>query len=627
MQNNSFLSMLIAACLGFSIIGCTGANEPNSNIMPTPKSKAVFAQSNEALYKNNCAMCHDKGSTKAPSRESLALRSPEQLIHVMTKGAMQLQAQGLSIEEKRNLATHLSQTATSITGNINNCSSGSPRRSKITDKEWARWGGDLQNTRFSGSERSNIDSSTISRLKLSWAFGFEGSTAARSQPAVTDNAVFVGSQTGTVYALNRDTGCEWWRYQADAEVRTGIVVGPSKEGSSGILYFGDLKGSIYALDLSSGKEIWKEDISLHRNTTITGTPQLYGSRLYVPVSSQEVISARNPEYACCTFRGSIIAMDAKNGEQIWRRFMVEESTQTGMNRTGKAISYGPSGVPIWSTPTIDEKRRLMYFGTGEHYSEPTTETSDAIVAVHLDTGEIAWIKQLTANDAWNASCGFGEQDNCPDPQGPDWDIGAPPILVQRDNERDLLLVGQKSGLVFALDPSNNGALIWQKRVGRGGYSGGVHWGMTVIRNTLFAPVSDAPSRHPGTVGPPMPGLHALSIDHGSKHWYVSDPSKDCNVASYRCAHSFSAAASASNDTVFAGGLDGIIRAFNAQSGELLWRFDTYKSYKTVNGVQAKGGTLDSGGAVFSGNQMLINSGYDMFGQLPGNVLLVFDIDT
>jgi polyvinyl alcohol dehydrogenase (cytochrome) len=406
----------------------------------------------------------------------------------------------------------------------------------------------------------------------------------------------------------------WWTYDAESEVRVAPTL-----GEDGQLYFGDFNANIYALDAKSGKPVWKASVKDHPAGTITGSPTLHAGRLYVPMSSTEVVSAMKPEYECCNFRGGVTAVDAKTGAKLWRMHTVEPAKQAGVDTKGQP-AFGPSGAPVWSSPTIDVKRGLLYFGTGENYSSPASDKSDAIVAVELATGKVRWWQQTIANDAWNASC-LGDKANCPREDGPDLDFGAPPILTTLADGRDVILAGQKSGMVFALDPDDGGKIIWKQRAGQGGFNGGIHWGMTADASSLYFGIADTPGNK-GAVGPRRPGVHAFDIASGKPLWSKIEPFT-CAERKFECETAFSAALTATDGIIFGGAHNGLLRAYATKDGALLWSFDTRRDFKTVNGVKGFGGSIDGGGPVLAGGLLIVNSGYDKFGEIPGNVLLVF----
>ena len=574
-----------------------------------------------ALYQARCAMCHDDGVNGAPSVEAINLLDKEKIIASMTTGVMQPQSAGLSTEDIEAVAAYLTQKQerrVASTAVENRCEGELALNAPAL---WSRWGNNLRNTRFQDAERAGVSAATAPSLKLKWAFGFDGAVRARAHPTVTPDAIFTADQNGTVYALDTRTGCVWWTFDAESEVRSALTLEMSEDGGAR-LYFGDFNANVYAIDAETGDAIWKTPVKDHPVGTITGSVTVYNGRVYTPLSSTEIINTIDDSYECCTFRGGVAALDAATGEKLWRNYTTPPPEKRGLNAAG-AQMWGPSGAPIWSTPTVDEQRGLLYVGTGQNYSSPATGLSSAILAFDLASGDLAWAQQTVAEDAWNGACVM-DRINCPEEDGPDFDFGAPPILHTLPSGNDILLAGQKSGMIYAMDPDDEGAILWEQRVGMGGFNGGVHWGMAVAGERLFVGVSDGPG-HEKPVGPPRPGMHAYDVETGEPIWSVIEP-LTCKRISYACFPGLSAAITATPEVVFAGGLNGHLHAYAAADGEKLWQFDTMKDFETVNGVQAKGGSIDSDGPVVANGLVIVNSGYDKFREIPGNVLLVFEVE-
>ena len=491
------------------------------------------------------------------------------------------------------------------------------------------WGFDPANTRAIPASAETLSVADIPRLKLQWAFRFPLFTnKARSQPAVTADTIYVGSQRGWIYALARQSGCVRWKSFVGAEVRTAMTLGEARPGGERRLFFGDFFGHAQALDAATGKRIWKVPVDTHRAATVTGTPVLHEGRVYVPVSSYEVALPALPFYRCCTFRGSVLALDAASGERLWQTY----TTEVPQPRDRNALfmrRWGPSGAPIWSAPTIDAARGRLYVGTGENYSQPTNALSDAILALDLADGRMAWSRQLTPNDAWNMSCVLPAGINCPKNAGKDLDFGASPVLMAGTDGREVLVAGQKSGMVYGLDPDHEGALRWQRRLGRGGALGGVHWGMAARDGVVFVPISDYLKPIPGLKTPQpedpnlpkMPGLYALDAASGALLW--STPAQATCADPEQCYPGLSAAITALPGTIFAATLDGRLQAYDPANGRLQWETPTAQAFRAVDGRMAKGGAIDSGGPIVAGRQVIVNSGYGLFSQAPGNVLLVY----
>lgn len=571
------------------------------------------------IYAEHCAACHDVEGSGAPLRESLEQMTVNQIQTALTEGAMKQQGAALNRFDLVVLAEYLGREAPVIADAGPRCDG---KLEIGSDPLWSSWGGGKSNARFQPAAKAGLTPSDVRNLELSWAFGFPGAQRARSQPAVTPEAIFTGSQSGRVYALAPQTGCIWWTYEAGSEVRNAPLIGTSIDGAPDTLFFGDFGATVHAVDIATGERRWSRSIKDHPDGTITGSIVQHGDTIFVPMSSTEVLSAYSDEYECCSFRGGVSALDAKTGETRWRWYSTAKPQETGKNATG-AKQFGPSGAPVWSTPTIDTKRGLLYVGTGENYSLPAGRYSDAIVALDLESGRVRWTRQTVAGDAWNAACSErgASGANCPKDRGPDFDFGAPPILVTLAGGKDILLAGQKSGEVFGLDPADNGRILWRRRAGMGGFNGGIHWGMASDGKTLWVGIADTP----GSIfaeGPPRPGIHAFEVASGRPRWSRIEP-MTCDEPTYACMTAFSAPLTAIPGVVFGGAHNGRLVAHAAADGLVLWKTETNRPFETVNGVEARGGSIDGAGVVVAGGMVVVNSGYDKFGEIPGNVLLVY----
>jgi polyvinyl alcohol dehydrogenase (cytochrome) len=410
-------------------------------------------------------------------------------------------------------------------------------------------------------------------------------------------------------------------------VRTAISVAPYASGRHAV-YFGDAQSTAYALDADSGALLWKTRVEEHPFAHITGSPMLYEGRLYVPVSTgaEEFVAAGDPKYQCCTARGSVVALDARNGERLWKTYTIPEPKPTRVNSAGTQM-MGPSGVSVWSAPTVDLKRKVLYVGTGNEHSGPETVNSDAVLALEMGTGKLLWSKQLTLSDHWNVACILPGQVNCPEKPGEDMDIGSSPILVSLKNGKRLLLVGQKSGVMWGLDPDAKGEVVWQTRIGKGGVLGGIMWGPAADAEKVYVPLSDYTLRGPVEGGDPNlgGGLFALRIATGEKAWYAPPEKPKC-AATLGCTPAQMAPATLIPGAVFSGSMDGHLRAYDTSDGAVIWDFDTGRDFTTVNGVKARGGSMSASGAVAAGGRLYVNSGYGSLGGMPGNVLLAFSAE-
>jgi polyvinyl alcohol dehydrogenase (cytochrome) len=500
----------------------------------------------------------------------------------------------------------------------------------LSGPSWNGWGVNTNNTRFQEGAVAGLSADQVPRLKVKWAFGFPGDIQAYGHPAIAGGRVFVGSQGGKVYSLSAASGCVYWFFDAGAAVRSAVSIAQIEAGSRSryAAFFGDQAGNAYALDAGTGQLLWKTKADDYPVARITGSPVFYKGRLYVPVASGEEVAATAPGYECCRFRGSVVALDAATGKQVWKTYTVDPPKKTQKSKAG-VQRWGPSGAPIWSSPAIDPQRNALYAATGDNYSDPATRTSDAFIAMDLSTGKILWTRQMTAKDAYTSACRMPDKTNCPDSNGPDLDFSSPPILVTLPNGKRALVAGQKSGVVHALDPDQQGELLWSTRVGQGGTMGGVQWGSASDGSNVYVALSDIGrimlTYSTSTDADPKRGggMFALRLSDGQRVWYTPPPG--CGDRP-RCSPAQSAAVTAIPGIAFSGSVDGHLRAYSARDGKIVWDFDTIRPYETVNGVGARGGSLDGPGPAIAGGMLFVNSGYPSAGGMPGNVLLAFSVD-
>ncbi len=589
------------------------------------------------LYQRHCASCHDAGAARAPSREAFAAMSPARVLSAMETGAMISMATGRTALERRAIAEFV--TGTSFADALS--TTPSPRAmcpattgeppNPLSGARWNGWGATTSNTRFQDAAMAGLAAADVPRLKLKWAFGFPGDLQSNAQATIAGGRVFVGSAGGLVYALSAATGCIHWFFETGAAMRAAVSIGriETSSGPRDAAFFGDGSAVAYAVDALSGKLLWKAKVDTFPSARITGSPTLHGGRLYVPVASSEEGTGSAPTYECCRFRGSVVALDAGTGKQIWKSYTIpEEAIPTHKNSVGTQL-WGPSGASVWSSPAIDVRRNALYVTTGNNYSDPPSRMSDAFLAMDLKTGKILWSRQMTQADAYVSACRLPDKTNCAASNGPDFDFSASPILVTLANGRRALVAGQKSGIVHAIDPDKQGDVIWQVRVGQGGTMGGVQWGSAADRSNIYVAVSDIgrimlnystfTDADPKRGG----GMFALRLDTGEKVWYAAPPG--CGDRP-RCSPAQSAAVSALPGVAFSGSVDGHMRAYSTTDGAVLWDFDAVRPYETVNGVPARGGSLDGPGAAIGGGMLFFNSGYHTAGGMPGNVLLAFSVE-
>jgi polyvinyl alcohol dehydrogenase (cytochrome) len=590
-----------------------------------PVSDAVADPKGAEIFKGICAACHENVTSRAPSPVLLSMMSPNGVVRALTSGVMRAQGQSLSEEDKVHVAQFLTKRK------LNDGSDRlSPPACRASERvfafdevpEFSGWGLTPGNTHEVSDAVAGITRENVGKLHLKWAFGFSGAIRIRSQPGIGGGSLFVGTQDGTLYALNLDTGCERWQFQADSEIRTAIVLSPWKKGdksSHPLLYFSD-ETSVYALDAATGKEAWRRKPDDHPKALLSAAPVLFKDKLFVAVSSVEEMGS-TLQYECCTFRGSVVAYSARGGKELWRTFTVGVPKIQGKN-SGGANKWAPAGAAIWSAPAVDVGRNQLYVGTGDNYARPSTETSDSIIAMDLRDGKIKWVYQATKDDVWNTGCLWGQRELCPEPEGPDFDFAAAPVLARSAQGRDVVVGAQKSGFVYGIDP-DSGQLLWKNKVGRGGTTGGIEFGLATANNSVYVGVVDYDDGHK-TSEPLRPGLYSLDLLSGHFNWKKPDSWETCRSRPL-CVPGIYAALTVTPQLVFAGNTDGWLRVHDAATGEVLWHYDMTEKVTTVGGGEASGGSMGGPTApiAFDG-KLIVPSGYGMVQYTPGNVVLVFD---
>ncbi len=521
---------------------------------------------------------------------------------------MKYQGLALSGEERRAIAEFLTgrKLRAPLTVNtIGNCvpstrlgTGPSTRRPSLGDPragpQWNGWGPGIENTHFQPAAQARLN--------------------------------------GTVYALDAVSGCVVWTFAAQGGVRASISIGPrfragdsrassgaasARSGAGYAAYFSDQKGFVYAIDAATGRQLWIRKVDDHPLVRLTGSPTLYGDRLYVPTSSYEE-GGKPPGYACCTFRGSIVALNAQNGEIVWKSYTIPEEPHLLRAYADGTELRGPSGGAIWSAPTIDVKRGAIYVGVGNTYSGHAQPTTDAVIALDLKTGAMRWARQMAPSTPDVFGCTPGDV-NCGERAGPDFDFGASPVLAALPGGRSLVVAGQKSGVVYALDPDRKGEIVWHYRAGGGSGLGGIQWGIAADAERVYVPVAEIYAPMPG-------GLHAVELATGARAWYAAPETPACGKPSRACSSAQFSAVTAIPGIVFSPSNDGEVRAYSSTDGHIVWKFDTNHEFPTINGLRAKGGSMNGPAPVVAGGMLYVSSGYGVFGLRPGNVLLALGTD-
>ena len=572
------------------------------------------AQDGAALYQQRCASCHESPTGRVPSIGAIKQMTGQAVYAALANGVMKSQAAGLSTQQLISLLVYIAPAgdAGAKPAFEKSCAGNAPFTP--TTGTWGGWSPGVTNSRYQDAKAAGLAVADVPRLKLKWAFNLGPVTMARGQPAVAGDRVFTTTLAGDIYAIDAASGCIHWAFKATAGIRSGVAIGDANGVPA--IFFGDRSAVMYALNAASGELIWKTRPVEHLLASATATPQFYKGVIYQGFSSIEEALVADPNAVCCSFRGSVVALDAATGRAIWQSFTIAEAAKPA------------SGAAVWSSPTIDEQRGALYVATGDNYSNPVTETSDAVLAFDLRTGKLLWSRQLTEGDAYNSACSAATRANCPRKEGPDADFGQPPILVQLGGGKRALVIGQKSGMVHAIDPDAEGKILWQTRAGAGGLLGGSQWGSAADNQRIYVAISDvvlhSVTGHIALDPKKGGGLRAIDLKSGRIVWSARPAM--CPATQAICSPAQSAAVTAIAGAVFSGSLDGHMRAYSSTDGIVIWDFDTAREFRAVNGNPARGGSIDATGAAVAGGLVFVNSGYDGFGGMPGNVLLAFSVD-
>ena len=584
-------------------------------VTPPENSAGLYPISGEPIFKARCASCHEPAIERAPDRAQLRARSPEEVYDALTIGAMKPMGDAMTPAEIYGVVRFLTgksptpQTAQGPDPNV--CATHGALQPN--GPQWNGWGRDVANSRY--QPKPGFAAADIPRLKVKWAFSYPGTK--NSQPVIFGDRVFVASMAGKLYALDGASGCVHWRYDFRGGARATMSLGKDPKAASGwAIYLGDDRMVMRALDAGSGRELWATKVGDHIVGRITGSPTLYNGVLYIPLSASEESQGNVGAYGCCTFIGTVVAVNAADGKILWTRRILEATPQPTRKNAAGTQMYGPAGGAIWSAPTIDARLGQLYVATGDSYTEIDHPASDAVLAMDLKTGAIRWTHQVLAADNFVSGTVNGPLGE----RGPDYDFGSSPNLVTLKDGRSLVITGNKSSIVYAMDPAT-GKMVWQTpKLGIGGAAGGVEWSTATDGRIVYAPLADRAG------GAGRPGLVALDAATGKELWRADAPRiSPCNVPSGSCRPGYSAAATAIPGAVFTGAQDGHLRAY-AADGKLLWDFDATVPHDTINGVKAApGGYLDMGGPTIAGGRMFMHTGYNGSAG-ANNVLLAFTVD-
>ncbi len=484
------------------------------------------------LYGARCAGCHDHPGGRITSKAVISDNTRAFIAATLFGGIMRPMARGLSPHGIASVAAYLSTRDGGAVSGVGPeaplCKSKPEAIDLMRLDQWNGWGRTDEQPRFQPDP--GFTAAEVPRLKLKWAFAYANSRG--GQATVIGDSLFLNASSGAVYALNAKSGCAYWRFDAPAPTRSSIVVGPLADGPSHFaVYFADYTRTAYALDADRGVVLWKTQVDTQREVQMTGSPTLHDGRLFVPVSSAEEAIAKDPSYQCCKFRGAVAALDARSGKLLWKTYVTPEPAKPFKLNAAGAQMFGPAGGAIWSAPTVDDKRHLVYVATGDSYTDLDFPNADAILALDEANGAIRWSNQRTRDDTYIDGCHSPRPGaNCPTKLGQDADFGASPIPDTASNGRQTLLVGQKSGEVAALDPDHDGTVLWSRRLSAGGPLGGIEFGLVADTDTMFVPISDiyVPSAEA------EPGLSALRISDGAILWRTRLPKQSCAWRNVYC---------------------------------------------------------------------------------------------
>jgi polyvinyl alcohol dehydrogenase (cytochrome) len=585
-----------------------------------------------SLYAERCAQCHDHAVDRIPPRAFLSLvKTPDQVVRALTAGVMQSQAAGLSGAQIKSLAVFITGKSPGSADNpdpqANHCAKPA-REIKLGADDWNGWGHDAENSRY--QRRAGLSATDVPRLKVKWVFAYPGKVA-EGQPTVVGDYVFVGGRAGRVFALDARTGCTYWALTADASVRSAISVGalPADSPARFAAYFSTDNGYLRAVDAKTGTSLWTTRVEDYSTTRLTGSPTLYEGRLYVPLSSFEKVSAVDPNYACCTFRGGLVAVDGATGRILWKTHTIEAEPKPFATSAAGTALIGPAGAAVFSAPTVDPKRKLVYVGTGNSYTQLSVDSTNAIMAFDLETGKRRWAAQVIARD--NICPKAQTSANCAS-TGPDFDFAAPPVLRHLSDGKDILIAISKADTAYAFDPDQNGKILLQENLGPGSRTAGPA-GLAADDRNFYAGSADAVPRPDVTVG----GISGLDIATGSVSWNTPATPPVCAwgnetnalakaYGAVGCTSAQCGALALIPGVVFSGSADGHMRAYSTKDGAKLWYFDTAaQTYHAVNGTVGSGGSIGGGVEAVANGVLYVNSGSAGVHQ-PGNVLIAFTVD-
>jgi polyvinyl alcohol dehydrogenase (cytochrome) len=590
---------------------------------PAGRGGAPGSESGWATFEGQCFRCHGNTATNAKTTAwAIRQMTPERIYQALTSGKHE-EGQKLSDIQKQRVGEFMagrpmgSVNAGEAKAMASQCTANPPFADPAGSPAWNGWGNDLANTRFQPAAAARLTAADVPKLQLKWAFGFPKGMTNNAQPTIVSGRVFAASDNGYIYSLDARTGCVYWSFQNGSIIRNSPMVGAvSGQGNARwAVFFGDGHANIFALDVQTGRQLWKVRVDDHVVARITAGVKYYDGRVYVPVSGSEEFNSGQRDYPCCTARGAVVALDANTGKQLWKIYLSDEPKPWKKNPNGVQL-YGPATGGVWNSPTIDPVRGALYVGTGDAVTPPESPLTDAVIALDLKSGKLLWSVRATENDLFMGGCaGPDRSEACPNPMGPDYDVGNSPILITLGTGKRAVVIGTKGADVLALDPDNRGAVLYRVNpsgqpvgfTGRG--RGGIVWGGATDSRLIYYGMGAA-------------GMSAVQPIDGKTAFVFTAPG-----AGGRGSASLGAAPTTIPGVVFQGSGDGRLFAISSPDGKQLWEFNTARDFETVNKVPARGGAIATSGASVVNGMVFVSAGYGISSAAQGgNVLLAFGVD-
>jgi len=588
----------------------------------------------KAVYDANCAACHNAppAGDRAPPVASLRKMSAQTITAALTTGVMKAIGDGLDRRQLRDVVSYLAAPeGPAGTGWIddNRCASNAVDLSAKAAQ--VGFGVDQDNTRRMTAAQAGLSTKDVANLEVAWSFVMPRTSGLRGQGVVVGSTLFYpAGQAGYVLALDTKTGCVKWA--TPGGVRASLAYGQLGKDGPWAVVGGDGQGKLTAFDAKTGKVVWSVDPRHDKTVPLSGSPIFAGDKIVVPISAIDVANSMRPNFACCKAHGAVALLNAADGKVLWTWHTMPDAKPLGRKNSQGVEMFGPSGAPIWSSPSVDVKAGVVYAATGENTSPPATNTSDSLVALDLASGKQKWVFQALENDVWNMSCPIGSPTGGRAP-GPncffagegsvlrDHDFGGGPV-IWRGKGKTLILGGQKSGDVWALDTA--GKKVWHQQFGKGSALGGVHWGIAADAARVYAPIADPNIPEADNAA----GLYAIDALSGKLAWSWKakadcEGARKARVPSCDGKFGLSAPPLVVDGAVIAGGLDGRLYVFEATTGKLLATHDTAVPFQGVNKLSGAGGSIDAAGPFAGDGLLFVGSGYGSFGQQAGNVLVAY----